>query len=73
MKQNQRSGCLLLILKQKDQANFQNPRASFIVKSSHNNGERGPNACLCAQDGREEGGEDNDNFFTAILSPLVLG
>jgi hypothetical protein len=35
---------LLLTLKQKDQATLQNPRASFVEKSSHNNGGKGPNA-----------------------------
>ena len=40
--QNQKSGCLLLTLKQKDRAILQNPSASFMVKSSHNNGGKGP-------------------------------
>jgi hypothetical protein len=35
--QNQRSGCLLLTLKQKDQAILQNPSTSFMVKSSRSN------------------------------------
>ena len=61
--QNQRSGCLLLTLKQKDQAILQNPSASFIVKSSHNNGWKGPNACLCSWDVREEEGEDGCSLF----------
>ena len=52
--QNQRSGCLLLTLKQKDQAILQNPSASFMIKSSRNNGGKGPNARLCSRDGREE-------------------
>ena len=61
--QNQRSGCLLLTLKQEDQAILPNPRASFMVKSSLNNGGSSPNACLCAQDGREEEGEDGASFL----------
>ena len=59
--QNQRSGCLLLTLKQKDltlkqkdQAILQNPSASFMVKSNRNDGGKGPNARLCSWDGREE-------------------
>jgi hypothetical protein len=60
---NQRGGCLLLTLKQKDQAILQNPRASFMVKSSRNNGGRGPNARLYARDGREEEGEDGGSFL----------
>ena len=44
--QNQRSGCLLLTLKQKDQAILQNPSTSFMVKSSRNNGGKGLNARL---------------------------
>ena len=77
-----------LILKQKDQAILQNPRASFMMKSSRNNGGRGPNARLYAQDGKEEGGEDGGSFFVlsfyhrrflartnsnSIKSLLVLG
>ena len=61
--QNQRSGCLLLTLKQKDQAILWNPSTSFMVKSSRNNGGKGPNAHLCAWDGREEEGEDSASFF----------
>jgi hypothetical protein len=49
---------LVINLKEKDQAILQNPRASFMGKNSRNNGERVPNACLCAQDGREEGEKD---------------
>ena len=59
--QNQKSGCLLLTLKQKDQAILQNH--SFMVKSSHNNGGKGPNTRLCSQDGREEEGEDDCSLF----------
>ena len=61
--QNQWSGCLLRTLEQKDQAILPNPRASFTVKSSRNNGGIGENMRLldgCASDGREEGGEDNN-------------
>jgi hypothetical protein len=54
---------LLLTLKQKYQAILQNPRANFMVKSSRNNGGRGPNARLCAQDGREEEGENGPSFL----------
>ena len=61
--QNQRSGCLLLTLKQKDQAILQNPSASFMVKSRRNNGGKGPNAHLCSPDGREEEAEDGCNLF----------
>ena len=61
--QNQRSGCLLLTLKQKDQAILQNPSTSFMVKSSRNNGGKGPNMRVCSQDGREEEGEDGYNLF----------
>ena len=61
--QNQRSGCLLLTLKQKDQGILQNPNASFMVKSNHNNGGKGPNARLCSRDGREEEEEDGCSVF----------
>ena len=61
--QNQRSGCLLLTLKQKDQAILQNPSTSFMVKSSRNNRGKGPNVRLCSRDGREEEGEDGYNLF----------
>ena len=61
--QNQRSGCLLLTLKQKDQVILQNPSASFMVKSSRNNGGKGPNERLCSRDGREEGAEDGYSLF----------
>ena len=61
--QNQKNGWLLLTLMQKDQAILPNPRASFTVKSSRNNGGSGQNACLCARDGREEEGEDGASFF----------
>ena len=61
--ENQRSGCLLLTLKQKDQAILQNPSTSFMVKSSRNNGGKGPNECLYSRDGREEEGEDDCNIF----------
>ena len=61
--QNQRSGCLLLTLKQKDQAILQNPSASFMVKSSRNIGGKGSNARLSSQDGREEEGEDGCSLF----------
>ena len=53
--QNQMSGCLLLTLKQKDQAILQNPSISFMVKSCRNNGGKGPNARLCSRDEREDG------------------
>ena len=61
--QNRRSRCLLLTLNKKDQTILQNPRASFMVKSSHNNGGIGPNAHLYARDGREEEGEDGASFL----------
>ena len=61
--QNQMSGYLLLTLKQKDLAILQNPSASFMVKSNHNNGEKGQNARLCSWDGREEEAEDGCNLF----------
>ena len=61
--QNQKSRCLLLTLKQKDQAILQNPSTSFMVKSSHNNGGKGPNVRLCSWDGREEEGEDSYSLF----------
>jgi hypothetical protein len=54
---------LVTNLKEKDQAILLNPRASFIVKSSHNNGGSGPNVHLCARDGREEEGEDGASFL----------
>ena len=63
--QNQRSGCLLLTLKQKDQAILQNPSANFMVKSSRNNGEKGPNVRLCSRDGREE--EEEDGCSLSVL------
>jgi hypothetical protein len=70
---------LLLTLKQKDQAILPNPRASFMVKSNHNNGGSSPNARLCAQDGREEEGEDGVNFLYcdvitigSWLEPIVI-
>ena len=50
-------------LKEKDQAILQNPNTSFIVKSSRNNGGKGPNAPLCSRDGREEKGEDGCSLF----------
>ena len=61
--QNQRSWCLLLTLKQKDQAILQNLNISFMVKSSRNNGGKGPNTRLCSRDGREEEEEDDCNLF----------
>ena len=61
--QNQRSECLLLTLKQKDQAILQNPSASFMVKSSRNNGGKGLNTRLCSRDGREEEEEDGCSLF----------
>ena len=61
--QNQMSGCLLLTLKQIDQAILQNPSASFMVKSSHNNGGKDSNARLCSRDGREEEEEDVCSLF----------
>ena len=45
---------LLLILKQKDQA--------ILIKSNHNNGGKGPNARICARDGREEEEEDGERI-----------
>ena len=54
---------LVTNLKEKDQAILPNPRASFMVKSSRNDEGSGPNACLCARDGREEEGEDGASFF----------
>ena len=53
--------------KQKDQAILQNPSASFMVKSSRNNGEKGPNARLCSQNGREEEGEDGCSLLCCRL------
>ena len=50
-----------------------------MVKSSRNNGERGPNARLCARDGRDEGGEDYGSFLychfitvSSCLEPTVI-
>ena len=48
---------------QKDQAILQNPSANFMVKSSRNNGGKGPNARLCSRDGREEEEEDGCSLF----------
>ena len=77
--QNQRSGCLLLTLKQEDQAILPNLRASFMVKSSRNNRGSGPNARLCARDGRQEEGEDVASFLYcdiitvgSCLEPTVI-
>ena len=50
-------------LKEKDQAILQNPSASFMVKSSRNNGGKGPNMRLCSRGGREEEGEDGYSLF----------
>ena len=61
--QNQRSGCLLLTLKQKDQAILQNSSPSFMVKSRRNNRGKGPNARLCSRGGREEEEEDGGSLF----------
>ena len=61
--QNQRSGCLLLTLKQKDQAILQNPSASFMVKSSRNNGGKDPNARLYSRDEKEEEEENGCSLF----------
>ena len=61
--QNQRSGFLLLTLKQEDQPILPNLRASFMVKISRNNGGSSPNVRPCARDEREEEGEDDDSFF----------
>ena len=36
---------------------------SFMVKSSRNNGGKGPNACLYSRDGREQEGADGCNFL----------
>ena len=57
----------LLTLKQKDQAILQNPSASFMVKSSHNNGGKGPNARLCSRDEREEEEEDGCSLLCCRL------
>jgi hypothetical protein len=57
----------LLTLKQEDQAILPNPKASFMVKSSRNNGGSGPNAHLYARDGREEKGEDGASFFVLLI------
>ena len=54
-------------LKAKNQVILQNPSASFMVKSSRNNGGKGPNACLCSRDGREEEGEDSCNLLCCRL------
>jgi hypothetical protein len=54
---------LLLTFKQKYQAILPNPRVSFTGKSGPNNGGSGPNARLCARDGREEEGEDGTSFL----------
>ena len=54
---------LVTNLKEKDHAILPNPRASFTVKSSRNNGGSGPNARLCARDGIEEEGEDSASFL----------
>ena len=61
------SRCLLLTLKQNDQAILQNPSTSFMVKSSRNNGEKGPNARLCSRDGRDEEGEDGCSLLCCRL------
>jgi len=50
---------------------LQYPRASssILAKNGHNNGGSGENACLldeCAQDGREEGGEDDSFLYFGI-------
>ena len=58
-------------LKEKDQAIFQNRSASFMVKSSRNNGEKGPNARLYSQDGREEEGEDGCSLLCCRL--IIVG
>ena len=70
---------MLLTLKQEDQAILPNPRASFMVKSSRNDEGSGPNACLCARDGREEEGEDDASFLYcdvitvgSYLEPTVI-
>ena len=70
---------MLLTLKQEDQVILPNPRASFTVKSSRNNGGSGPNTHLYAWDGREEEGEDGARFlychFITIdswLEPTVI-
>jgi len=77
--QNQRSECLLLTLKQEDQAILSNPRASFMVKSSRNNGESDPNVRLYAWDGREKEVEDGASFLYccvinvgSCLEPTVI-
>ena len=50
-------------LKTKKKVILQNSSASFMVKSSRNNGGKGPNARLCSRDGREEEGEDGCSLF----------
>ena len=50
-------------LKEKDQSILQNPSASFMVKSSRNNGGKDPNARLCSLDGREEEEEEGCSLF----------
>ena len=69
--QNQRSECLLLTLKQEDQAILSNPRASFMVKSSRNNGESDPNVRLYAWDGREKEGKDGPSFLYCDV--IIIG
>ena len=59
---------LVTKLEEKDQAILPNPRASFTVKSSRNNGGSGPNKRLCARDGREEEGEDGASFFVLTFN-----
>ena len=70
---------LVLTLKEEDQPILPNPRASFMVKSSHNNGASGPNTWLCARDGREEEGEDGASLLYcdvitvgSCLEPIVI-
>jgi hypothetical protein len=54
---------LVTNLKAKRSAILPNLRANFTMKISHNNGESGPNARLCARDRRKEDGEDGASFL----------
>jgi hypothetical protein len=71
--QNQRSGGLLLTLKQKDQAILSNPSGSFTDLGDRNIGGSGPNVCLCSRDRRVEEEDDSYNLFVLSgSSPLIL-
>jgi hypothetical protein len=60
---NQRSRSQLLTLKQKHQAHSSKSKSLLHGEEQPQQWREGGNACLYAQDGREDGGEDSGSFL----------